>query len=135
MADRYTGFGSRRFGFSALATLVLSAWSSTRAQPSQVDQLALQPAAPRHSDALPQPPTPTPEPQEQQPPRIHGERPGYWQSPESVYPWQYPYRPGFYPYGGYHRWNLEAPPAVQPPYHLNWNRRWGRVPRYRRWRF
>ena len=136
MKDRLTSFKPCRLGLSALAALLFCAWYTTRAEPSEVGQLAQQPTAPRHSDAMPEPPTPTPAPERQEPPRIFGERPGYWQSPEAVDPWDYPYRPGFFPYGGYYHFDLESPPTIdQPPYRPYWNRRWGRIPRYRRWRF
>ena len=91
MRDRHKLLTQGPVGITAFAALVLAVGFRARAESPQMEQRALQTTAPRHSDAMPQPTTSTIKPQERQPPTIRGERPGYWQSTESVYPLQYPY--------------------------------------------
>lgn len=111
----------RVFSLITLAAVVLCDWAPALAEPPQRHQFVVQPATPRHSDALPQPPTPTLEPQTRQAPTIHGERPGYWQSPESTYRPQYPYPPHSYHY--YHRGHWRRPSRYLPHYRTYGNRR------------
>lgn len=129
MRDRYNRLTLRSSGLIALAALVVCAGSAVRAEPPQTHQLVVQATEPRHSDAMPQPPTPTPEPPEQQPPKIHGERPGYWQSPESMYRPQYPYVPDSYHDHPWGRWR--RPFRYLPHFRTYGNRRASRLGRYR----
>ncbi len=116
------------FGLVAVATLVLSAWHPARAESPQTDELSVQPTALRQPDAMPQPPTPTPDSQEHQPATIQGKQPGYWQSPESMVPPQYPHVPDSY-YGS-RRWRR---PFRYLPHYRNYGNR--RVPGFRRYRW
>lgn len=107
------------FSLFTLAALVFCDWSLARAAPPQRHQFVVPSAAARHSDALPQPPTPTLEPQAQQAPTIHGERPGYWQSPESTYRPRHLYTPYRC---GYDSWGRRS---HYSPYYRNYGNRRG----------
>lgn len=118
--NRFSTFGPS--SLIVLAALVLCDWAPARAEPPQRHRSVVQSLALRHSDTMPQPPTPSPEPLEQQAATIHGERPGYWQSPESIYRPQYPYSPHSYHYYPWGRWRR---PFRYLPHYRNYGNRRG----------